>query len=334
MPGWPCIFVSINKGSLTLWFPPAVTVARMIAAEAKPPAVLIVNPYAGRLSDADREVVITALKARYDIEGFSTTGRGNAIDVARKAAEGGVPLVIAFGGDGHVNEVANGLAGTDTAMAIVPGGTMNVFARSLGVATDAMAAVNMLHARMDDPPGRVSLGRIDERYFTFSAGCGFDAEAAELVDRDYPKKRRFGEVFFYWSAFRVLAGTYRHRKPGMTLEGSFGRIPVAMAIGCNTGPYAYLGKRTINLTPNVRLEKGLDVFALRTMRIEAFPAYTWRCLVSGDLVHHEDAFYEHDLDGFTLESEKPFHRHVDGEPLGEATSARFSIEPDILKVKV
>ena len=156
----------------------------MIAAGPKPPAVLIVNPYAGRLSDADREIVISAVKARFDIEGFATTGRGNGIDVAAKAAEEGVPLVIAFGGDGHVNEVANGVGGTDSSMAIIPGGTMNVFARSLGIPTDAMAAVNSLHSHIDVAPRRVTLGRMNERYFTFSAGCGFDAEAAELVERD------------------------------------------------------------------------------------------------------------------------------------------------------
>jgi diacylglycerol kinase family enzyme len=306
----------------------------MIAAESKPPAVLIVNPYAGRLSDRDREVVISALKARFNIEGFATTGRGSGIDVARKAAEGGAPLVIAFGGDGHVNEVANGVIGTDSALAIIPGGTMNVFARSLGVPTDAMAAVNSLHAHIADAPRQVTLGKMDDRYFTFSAGCGFDAEAAELVERDVPKKRRFGEIFFYWSAFRVLTGSYRHRKPGMILSGSFGRIPVAMAIACNTGPYAYLGKRTIDIAPKVRLDAGLDIFALRTMRIEAFPVYAWRCLVSGDLVHHGDAFYENDLSSFQIEAERPFHRHVDGEPLGEATRARFTLEPYALKVQV
>jgi diacylglycerol kinase family enzyme len=306
----------------------------MIAADAKPPAVLIVNPFAGRLTDPDREIVIAALKTRFAIEGFATTGRGNGIDVARKAADGGVPLVIAFGGDGHVNEVANGVAGTDSSLAIIPGGTMNVFARSLGISIDAMSAVNQLHARLDSAPRRVTLGRMDDRYFTFSAGCGFDAEAAELVERDYPKKRRFGEIFFYWSAFRVLTGSYRHRQPSMTLSGPFGRIPVAMAIACNTGPYAYLGKRVINLAPQVELDAGLDVFALRTMRIEAFPAYAWRCLVSGDLVHHADAFYSHDLGVFDLESDKPFQRHVDGEPIGEATRASFRIEPDVLKVQV
>jgi diacylglycerol kinase family enzyme len=325
----------MSKGLVTLGdILPADTVAGMIAAGPKPPAVLIVNPYAGRLSDTNREMVISALKNRFDIEGFATTGRGSGIEVARKAAEDGARLVIAFGGDGHVNEVANGVAGSDSTLAIVPGGTMNVFARSLGIPTDAMAAVNLLHAHVEEPPRYVTLGQMDDRYFTFSAGCGFDAEAAELVERDVPKKRRFGEIFFYWSAFRVLTGSYRHRNPGMILKGAFGRIPVAMAVACNTGPYAYLGKRIINLAPQVHLDAGLDVFALRTMRIEAFPVYAWRCLISGDLVHHGDAFYSSDLEGFELESEKPFHRHVDGEPLGVGTSARFSVAHGILKVQV
>ena len=147
-----------------------------------------------------------------------------------------------------------------------------------------------------------------------------------------PSKRRFGEFFFYWSAFRVLTGTYRHRNPSMTLTGPFGSVPVAMAIVCNTGPYAYLGGRAVKVTPEVRLEGGIDVFALRSMRIEALPLYAWRAVVSGDLVHHDDAFYASDLDSFELSSDQPFHRHVDGEPLPPARSARFSVVKDALKV--
>jgi hypothetical protein len=82
----------------------------------------------------------------------------------------------------------------------------------------------------------------------------------------------------------------------------------------------------------VKLHGGLDLFAMRTMRIEALPVYAWRCVVSGDLVHHRDAFYRSDLDFFEVVSETPFARHVDGEPLAPATTARFSIEPGILKV--
>ncbi|MDQ4064432.1 MAG: hypothetical protein M3161_00100 [Actinomycetota bacterium] len=305
----------------------------MIAAGARPSAVLIVNPYAGRLAPADRERVVEALRARFKLEGFSTTARDAAIGIARDAAHSGAELVIAFGGDGHVNEVANGVAGTSATLGVVPGGTMNVFARSLGLPTDPFAAVDRLHELVGAPPRKVPLGKMDERFFTFSAGCGFDAEAAELVERDLPSKRRFGELFFYWSAFRVLATSYRHRAATMTLRGSFGEERVAMAIGCNAGPYAYLAGRAIDLAPKVMLEGELDVFALKAMRVEALPIYAWRCLVSGDLVHHRDVFYRSGLGGFEISADKPFHRHVDGEPLPPATSARFTVERDVLQVQ-
>jgi diacylglycerol kinase family enzyme len=174
---------------------------------------------------------------------------------------------------------------------------------------------------------------VDDRYFTFSAGCGFDAEAAERVERYVPAKRRLGELFFYWSAFRVLTGSYRHREPSMTVRGSFGEERVSMMIASNAGPYAYLFGRPIEIAPRVLLDGGLDLFALKTMRIEALPLYAWRCVVSGDLVDHPDVLYATDLDAFELSADEPFPRHVDGEPLSPARTARFETAREILKVK-
>jgi diacylglycerol kinase family enzyme len=292
-----------------------------------------VNPNAGRLSEQIRKDVVTALRTRFQIEAFATTARDTGISLAADAAAEGASLVIAFGGDGHVNEVANGLACTESSLAIIPGGTMNVFARALDIPLDPFDAIEHL-LQMVDKPGRVvPLGKMDERYFTFSAGCGFDAEAAQRVERYVPAKRRFGEVFFYWSAFRVLAGTYRHRSPSMVLRGPFGDVPVSMAIACNAGPYAYLAGRPVEVTPEVRLDAGLDIFALKQMRIESLPFYAWRVLVSHDIAHHGDAFYTSDLESFELQADRPFARHADGEPLAPADSARFSIVREALKVQ-
>jgi diacylglycerol kinase family enzyme len=296
-------------------------------------AVLIVNPNAGRLSERTREEVVAGLRSRLRVDAYSTSARDSGIPIAAQAAEQGVPLVIAFGGDGHVNEVVNGLAGTDTVLGIIPGGTMNVFARALGIPLDPFEAIDRLVAASPGDDRAVPLGRMDTRYFTFSAGCGFDAEAAERVERYVPAKRRFGELFFYWSAFRVLTGTYRHRNPSMILRGPFGDVPVAMAIASNAGPYAYLAGRPVRIAPDVRLEGGIDVFALKSMRLEALPSYTYRSIVSGNLVSHPDAFYASDLESFELLAEKPFYRHVDGEPLPPSQSARFSIVRNVLRVR-
>lgn len=295
-------------------------------------AVLVVNPNAGSAGESDRSAVVKALRSRFDLTAHATTARNTGIGIAAEAVAGGARLVIAFGGDGHVNEVANGLAGSDAALGIVPGGTMNVFARALGIPLDPFAAIRHLVTHAARPPRSVPLGKMDDRFFTFSAGCGFDAEAAERVERYVPSKRRFGELFFYWSAFRVLASSYRHRDPTMVLTGDFGEVPVSMAIASNTGPYAYLAGREIKVAPRVSLDAGIDVFALRRMRIEALPQYAWRSLVSKDFVNHPDCFYSSDLDAFEVTSDAPFARHVDGEPLPPAHAARFSVVRDALKV--
>jgi diacylglycerol kinase family enzyme len=306
----------------------------MISASQRLPAALIVNPNAGRLSPHLHEAVIEALSERFDLQAYSTTGRETAIGMAAQVAERGVPLVIAFGGDGHVNEVVNGVAGTGSALGLIPGGTMNVFARALELPLDPMQAVERLEKAAALAPRTVPLGKMDDRLFTFSAGCGFDAEAAERVERYVPVKRRMGELFFFWSAFRVLAGTYRHRNPSMELRGDFGSIPVAMAIACNAGPYAYLVGRPINLAPDVRLDAGLDVFALRKMRVEALPFYVWASVMSGGVSRHPDAFYASDLEHFEVVAQRPFARHVDGEPLPASQRARFSLVRDALRVHV
>jgi diacylglycerol kinase family enzyme len=306
----------------------------MIAARFRPPAALIVNPNAGRLSAHLHDEVIDALRERFDLEAHSTTGRETAIGIAEDLAGRGFPLVIAFGGDGHVNEVVNGVAGSGSALGLIPGGTMNVFARALGLPLDPIQAVERLGKVSQTEPRMVPLGRMDDRLFTFSAGCGFDAEAAERVERYVPVKRRMGEFYFYWSAFRVLAGTYRHRNPVMELRGAFGNVPVAMAIGCNAGPYAYLAGRPISLAPEVKLEGGLDVFALRRMRVEALPSYVWGSLMSGRVSRHSDAFYASDIESFEVVADQPFARHVDGEPVAASRSAKFNLVKDALKVQI
>lgn len=302
-------------------------------ASRKPPAALVINPSAGRLTHTRRQDVVDALSEKFRLEVFTTTARDTGIKIASDAAAAGAKLVIAFGGDGHVNEVANGVAGTRAALGIIPGGTMNAFARTLGIPLDPFKAIEHLRNTTARSTRTIPLGQMDGRYFTFSAGCGFDAEAAQRVEGHRPGKRHLGELFFYWSAFRVLAGSYRRRRPTMVLKGDFGEVPVSMAIASNAGPYAYLAGRAVDIAPEVTLEGGIDVFALKSMRLESLPFYVWRVMVSGNVVHHRDAFYASDLAAFELSSDEPFSRHVDGEPLPPAVSARFSVVRNALRVR-
>ena len=98
------------------------------ARHAKKRMLIIVNPYATTVSDRLKNLVVYALQGRYDVEAVMTEAQHHAIEIGREAREGGYDIVVAFGGDGTLNEVANGLAGTDVPVSVLPGGSTNVVA--------------------------------------------------------------------------------------------------------------------------------------------------------------------------------------------------------------
>src|ERR1700760_2435364 len=135
--------------------------------------LVIVNPYATTVSDRLRHLVVYALRGRYDVHAVDTEARGHATKLCREAAREGYDIVVAFGGDGTVNEAANGLAGSETALSCLPGGRTNVYCRMLGIPIDVVDATeHLLSLAHDWQPRRVDLGQANDRHFLFSAGGG------------------------------------------------------------------------------------------------------------------------------------------------------------------
>src|SRR5215204_2812148 len=133
--------------------------------------LVIVNPYASTVSDRLRNLVVYALQSRYSVEAIDTEKREHATQLCREAAQEGYDVVVAFGGDGTVNEAANGLVGTDTPLTCLPGGATNVYCRMLGIPNDVVDATEHLLRIADDfEPRPVDLGAVNGRLFTFSAG--------------------------------------------------------------------------------------------------------------------------------------------------------------------
>jgi diacylglycerol kinase family enzyme len=155
--------------------------------------LLVVNPAATTTTERVRDVLVTALSADLSVESVVTKGRGHAAELAQRATETGVDVVITLGGDGTVNEVANGLLRDGPnpnapALAVVPGGSTNVFARALGYSASPVEATGELLARLRDGSSRrVGLGHArwadQSRWFTFCAGMGLDAEVVGRVER-------------------------------------------------------------------------------------------------------------------------------------------------------
>ena len=171
--------------------------------------LVIVNPYATTVSDRLRNLVVYALQSRYEVEAVDTEKRDHATQICREAAGEGYDLVLAFGGDGTVNEAANGLAGSDTPLSVLPGGATNVFCRALGIPADVVDATEHL-LRMADTfePRRVDLGRVNDRWFTFSSGVGLDASVVERVDAHPRMKTRLNQYYYTYAAITTFNRRY------------------------------------------------------------------------------------------------------------------------------
>src|SRR5881227_2394098 len=167
--------------------------------------LLIVNPYATTVSDRLKNLVVYALRGRYEVDAIDTEGRDHATELCREAAREGYDVVVAFGGDGTVNEAANGLAGSDTPLSCLPGGRANVYCRMLGIPTDVVDATEHLLRLADDwQPWTVDTGVVNGRHFTFSAGVGLDASVVEKVDAHPRLKARLGEWYYGWTGVRTF----------------------------------------------------------------------------------------------------------------------------------
>src|SRR5437588_745954 len=242
--------------------------------------LMIVNPYATTVSDRLKNLVVYALRGRYQVDAIDTEGRGHATELCREAAQEGYDVVVAFGGDGTVNEAANGLAGSDTPLSCLPGGRTNVYCRMLGIPTDVVDATEHLLRIADDwRPRRVDLARVNERHFLFSAGVGLDASVVERVDAHPLLKARYGEWYYTLTAIRTFNRRYLVRPPRLAVELGEERVAGVTAIVQNAAPYTYFGNRPVHIGDGATLNSGdLAGVVLERARPIDIPTVTWRAL--------------------------------------------------------
>jgi len=294
--------------------------------------LMIINPYATTVSDRLENLVVYALRGRYKVDAIDTEARGHAIELCREAAQEGYDVVVAFGGDGTVNEAANGLAGSDTPLSCLPGGRTNVYCRMLGIPTDPVDATEHLLRMADDwHPRRVDIARVNDRYFTFSAGVGLDASVVERVDAHPRLKVRLGEWYYTWTGVQTFLRRYLVRPTRLEAEFGGKRIAGVTAIVQNADPYTYFGDRPVHLADGSDLDSH-DLSAVILTRASPIdiPTITWRALLGGPrLVNHRR------VRGFTGATDlrirslddRPLPLQVDGDYIGEAEEAVFTVTP-------
>jgi len=297
-----------------------------------------VNTSASAVTARARVVIRKALSADHDVTTAETSRRGNATRLAQDAAAAGYDAVVVLGGDGTLNEAANGLAGSDTALATLPGGSTNVFARTLGVAQDPVEATGeLLSALARGSRRRIGLGSVNGRYFLFHVGMGFDAAVVSQVERRAALKRYAGHPLFIYAAFSTWFRHYDRSHPRLRVEIP-GREPVDdayMAICMNSNPYTYLGNIPLNLAPDADLDRGLVMATFRSIELVPLLGLVASVLRRGShFRRHRTVDYRPDLTEATVSGHGRFPYQVDGDYLGETERLAFRHEPDALIVVV
>jgi diacylglycerol kinase family enzyme len=300
--------------------------------------LLIVNTTASAVTPRARVVIQKALGADHDLTVAETSRRGHAERLARGAAHDGTDVVVCMAGDGTLNEAANGLAGSTVSLAPLPGGSTNVFARTIGVARDPLEATGQLLASLArQSHRRIGLGVVNSRRFLFHTGVGFDAAVVAQVEKRNELKRYAGHPLFVVSALLTWFRHYDHSRPrfsitlpdGKTIEGCY------LAIISKTSPYTFLGPRPVVLAPEAGLDSPLSLTAFRTLRFVPVMGAVASALGTGSLLRrHPRIASRANLEGLTITGPSPFPYQVDGDHLGDTDRLDFTYEPDALTIVV
>ena len=297
--------------------------------------LVIVNPYASTVSDRLKNLVVYALRGSYHVDAIDTEARDHATELCREAAQAGYDVVVAFGGDGTVNEAANGLIGSDTALTCLPGGRANVYCRMLGIPVDVVDATEHLLRIADDwQPRRVDTGVINDRHFVFSAGVGLDASVVRRVDAHPRLKTRVGEWYYGYIGMRTFTSHYLLRPPRLEAEIDGETVAGVTTIVQNATPYTYFGDRPVNIGDGAGLQSGdLAGVVLERARPLDMATVTWRMLSRRfHLAGHRHVHAFAGATELTVRSadERELPLQVDGDYIGTAPEVRFRAAPGSL----
>jgi diacylglycerol kinase family enzyme len=299
--------------------------------------LLLVNATASSVTARKRVMIRKLLAAQHEVEVAETSRRGHATRLARAAANDGFDVVVVLAGDGTLNEAADGLLRTGTALAPLPGGSTNVYARTLGFASDAIDATNeLMRSLARGATKRVGVGRANRRPFLFNTGIGFDAAVIRRVERFGELKRRFSHPLHIAAAFEVFfrgEGT----RTRIDLELDTGEVieGARFAVVSKSDPYTYLGPFPLAIAPDSGLDRPLALTAFRRLDTLTLLGGAASAMRTGRfLAHRSGVDHRHDLHRILVRSGEPFAYQVDGDDAGDTEQLDIEYEPDALTVVV
>ena len=300
--------------------------------------LVVINPTASTMSARLRNLVVAALHGRYDVETVDTQARDHATELCREAADEGYDVVVSFGGDGTVNEAANGLAGSAVPLTCLPGGATNVLCKMLGIPGDIVDATEHLLGLADRwQPRRIDLGTANGRAFACNSGFGLDASVVKRIEAS-PKLKRHGrrEYFFVYAAVETVLRHYLRNPPRMDVEVDGKTERAVTTLVQNGEEFTYLDDKPICVAKGGGLDSGsLAGAALRGVRPHDIPAIAWRMLSSKrSVVGHRQVRSFCGVDGLRCVSAdgRAIPLQVDGDHIGDVTEVVYGILPGALSV--
>ncbi len=294
-------------------------------------ALLIVNPYSTHVTGRLVTEVSGVLGEHVEVQTQFTQHPGHATELAAQAAAEDLDAIVVFSGDGTYNEALNGADGS-MPFGFLPGGGTSVFPRALGLPRDPVAAARAVGAAIiEGRSRRISLGSVNGRRFSFSAGLGFDGEAVRRLDalgRD-PGGARPGDSAFLRMVGRMLMERRAKWEPRIEIEG-VGRAAFILVANCD--PYSYVGRVPLRIAPDAQFELGLDFAAPERVRARDVPVLV-TAIVRGN-GYDTHVLRGHDLDRIVVRCDEPMPLQSDGEDLGDVDEAVFEARRDAVAVLV
>ena len=294
-------------------------------------ALLIVNPYSTQVTGYRIMQVERALRMHVELETVFTQRPGHATELAADAATDHVDAILVFSGDGTYNEALNGADGR-LPFGFLPGGGTSVLPRALGIPRDAIVAARAIgRALADGRTRQISLGCVNGRCFSFSAGLGFDGEAVRRLNelgRD-PDGARPGDAAFARTVAKMMFERRARWEPALEIEG-VGRA--AFILVGNGDPYTYAGPVPIRVTPGARFEDGIAFAAPERVRPVDVPRVLSALARGAGYGPH--VLQGFDLDRIEVRCDRPLPLQADGEDLGDVEHAVFEAQRDAVAVLV
>jgi diacylglycerol kinase family enzyme len=299
--------------------------------------LLLVNATASSVTARKRVMIRKLLASQHEVEVAETSRRGHATRLAHAAANDEFDVVAVLAGDGTLNEAADGLLQSSTALAPLPGGSTNVYARTLGYPNDAVDAASVLLGSLARrATKRIGVGTANRRLFLFNTGIGFDAAVVRRVERYGELKRYVSHPIHVAAALEAFVRKEGTRtKVNIELDTGESIEGVKFAIVSKTDPYTYLGRLPLRVAPDAGIDRPLALTAFRTLDAFTLLGSAASAMGKGKFIANRHGVDRRtDIHRMIVRGPDPFAYQVDGDDAGDTHELVLEYEPDSLTIVV